>query len=373
MNFMINYNVKNKQAVRQLLDNLFSELPSREKDVLIRRNQLLQELAKKETLKEIGDEYNITRERVRQIENEGVKKLLKALENERDLLKMISDDVSVYLDRNGGAVLEDHLLENFVEQLDLQTYNQNAVLFILDQLIDIVERKAENSDFHIYWVKSDLDTDHVMDLVESLALHLDERNKPYSSEELINYLTGHDLVKSKINHYNSFIEAHDDLELSHLLQNYLNLSKKVNKNILDQWGLSNWPEIRPKKLSDKIFLIFQSHNKPLHFTNVADQINEAGFDKKKICAATVHNELIANKDYTLVGRGIYALKDWGYEKGTVADVIEKILKEGGPMEKDAIYEQVLKQRVVNKSTIYLSLINKEKFVKVDNGKFGLKV
>ncbi len=372
MNFMINYNVQNKQAVRQLLDNLFSELPSREKDVLIRRNQLLQELSKKETLKEIGDEYNITRERVRQIENEGVKKLLKALESEKDLLKLISDDVSVYLDRNGGAVLEDHLIENFVEQLDLQDYNQNAVLFILDQLVDIVEKNSENSDFYSHWVKANLDTDHIMELVESLASYLDEKKKPHSSEDIMSFLTSHDLVKSKMNHYDSFLQSHDDLELSNLLQNYLNLSKKVNKNILDQWGLSNWPEIRPKKLSDKIFLIFQNYKKPLHFTNVADQINEAGFDKKKICAATVHNELIANKDYTLVGRGIYALKDWGYEKGTVADVIEKILTESGPMEKDAIYEQVLKQRVVNKSTIYLSLINKEKFIKVENGKFGLK-
>ena len=127
-NFMISYNVKNKQAVRQLLDNLFAELPSREKDVLVRRNQLLSELAKKETLKEIGDEYNITRERVRQIENEGVKKLLKALKQEKELLNDIEQEVLTYLNRNGGIVLEQYLLDNFISQFDLKHYNQNAEL-----------------------------------------------------------------------------------------------------------------------------------------------------------------------------------------------------------------------------------------------------
>jgi len=369
---MISYKLKNKQAVRQLLDNLFSELPSREKDVLIRRNRLLNELSKRETLKEIGDEYNITRERVRQIENEGVKKLLKAIKREQELLQMIESDVLTYLERNGGAVLEYHLFENFISQNDLQHYNENAVIFVLDNILDSIERKSENDYFHAHWLKKDLNVDHIKALVDYLTNHFEEQKKPLPAYKLMEQLKEHDLVQSKIDLYSRFLQNHEDLELEHLLHNYLSLSKKLEKNILDQWGLSHWPEIKPKKLSEKIFLIFQHSEKPLHFSKVADRINKSKFDKKVICAATVHNELIANGNYTLVGRGIYALKDWGYESGTVADVIEKILKENGPMTKDDIYQSVLKQRMVNKSTIYLSLINKEKFVKADGGKFTLK-
>jgi len=371
-NFMISYNVKNKQAVRQLLDNLFAELPSREKDVLVRRNQLLSELAKKETLKEIGDEYNITRERVRQIENEGVKKLLKALKQEKELLNDIEQEVLTYLNRNGGIVLEQYLLDNFISQFDLKHYSQNAALCVLDNLVEALERQAENDQFHCHWIQKEVDNGHVKEVIDYLVCHLDEKEKPYPSKELMDLLTNHDMVQSKMDHYNQFLSDHDDIELTHLLENYLSLSKKVEKNILDKWGLSHWPEIKPKKLAEKIYLIFEHADKPLHFSGVADRINEAGFDKKSICAATVHNELIANKDYTLVGRGIYALKSWGYESGTVADVIEKILQGNGPMSKEEIYEQVLKQRMVNKSTIYLSLINKDKFVKAEGNKFALK-
>jgi len=369
---MIKYNLKNKQAVRQLLDNLFSDLPSREKDVLIRRNQLLNELSKRETLKEIGDEYNITRERVRQIENEGVKKLLKAASKEKELLKMIEEDILTYLDRNGGVVLEQSLFNNFITQKDLQHYSENAVVFVLDKLIDSIEKGNEDNHFYARWTKKDLDADHVSELVNYLISHLEDNKKAYKTNALMELLSENDLVQSKMNHYNQFLDNHSDLKLTQILQNYLSLSKKVDKNILDQWGLSYWPEIKPKKLSDKIYLIFQHANKPLHFTKVAERINGAGFNRKQICSATVHNELIANKDYTLVGRGIYAWKKWGYQSGTVADIIEKVLKGNGVMSKEDIYEKVLKQRLVNKSTIYLSLINKDKFVKVGNGKFSLR-
>ncbi|HUT21794.1 MAG TPA: sigma factor-like helix-turn-helix DNA-binding protein [Candidatus Bipolaricaulota bacterium] len=371
---MVDYSVKNKQAVRQLLDNLFSELPGREKDVLIRRNQLLKELSKGETLKEIGDEYNITRERVRQIENEGIKKLLKASETKKELIQMIEEDLLNYVERNGGAVLEQSLLDNFVNQLDLEQYNENAVLFVYDKLIDTIVYRSENGDFHSHWHQADLNVDHISELLNNLISHFEENKKPFTSQELFDHLSNHELVVSNAAHYDKYLSkyADDGLNLSFILQSYLNLSKKVKNNILDQWGLAHWPEIKPKKLSEKIYLVFLSSNKPLHFNEVAEKINSAGFDRKNICSATVHNELIANEGYTLVGRGIYALKAWGYHTGTVADVIEKILQESGPMEKDAIYEAVLKQRLVNKSTIYLSLINKDKFVKGEGNKFLLK-
>ncbi|MFZ5365452.1 MAG: sigma factor-like helix-turn-helix DNA-binding protein [Patescibacteria group bacterium] len=369
---MLNYSIKNKQAVRQLLDNLFSGLPSREKDVLIRRNHLLSELSARETLKEIGDEYNITRERVRQIENEGIKKLLRARQAEKELITMIEDDILNYFKRNGGIVLERHLIDNFVGQLDLKHYNQNAAIFVLDILIDPIQRINETEEFHDHWKLIDLEINHVAELIRNLVSQLEEKNEPIAHQELIDMLAGHELVSSNREQFDRFLTEYQDVQLEQLLQNYLNLSKRVNKNILDQWGLSQWPQIRPKKLSEKIALVFQRHNKPLHFSQVAENINQAGFDKKSICAATVHNELIANPDYTLVGRGIYAMKDWGYESGTVAEVIEKILKENGPMSKDDLYERVLKQRLVNKSTIYLSLINKNKFVKIDGNKFTLK-
>jgi len=125
-------------------------------------------------------------------------------------------------------------------------------------------------------------------------------------------------------------------------------------------------------MNDKIYLVMKKQGKPMHFAEIAKAINEAGFDEKKAYPATIHNELILDDKYVLVGRGIYALKEWGYQPGVVADVIESILrKAGGPLTKDEIVSKVLAERMVKKSTIQLALMNKQRFSKVERNKYWL--
>jgi len=111
----------------------------------------------------------------------------------------------------------------------------------------------------------------------------------------------------------------------------------------------------------------------MHFAEIADRINQISFDRKKANAATVHNELILDEKYILVGRGLYGLKEWGYRKGTVADVIEKVITEAGrALSREEIIEKVLGQRLVKKATINLALMNREKFELVGGDKYYLK-
>ena len=85
---------------------------------------------------------------------------------------------------------------------------------------------------------------------------------------------------------------------------------------------------------------------------------------------TVHNELIKDPRFVLVGRGLYALKEWGYEEGQVKDVILKILKEARkPLPKEEILAGVLKQRMVKENTVLLNLNNKKYFLKTPEGKY----
>ena len=110
----------------------------------------------------------------------------------------------------------------------------------------------------------------------------------------------------------------------------------------------------------------------MHFTEIADEINKNAFDGKMAYAPTVHNELILDNKYILVGRGIYALSEWGYKPGNVTDVVEEILKENGPLTKDEIIDKVLEKRNVKKSTVYLSIMNNKSIVKNSKGKYFLK-
>ena len=111
-------------------------------------------------------------------------------------------------------------------------------------------------------------------------------------------------------------------------------------------------------------IILRKAGTPLHFMEIANRIREAHFDHKNVTIQAVHNELIRYPQFVLVGRGLYALHEWGYEPGTVADVIEKILKEKGPLSKKEIISEVAKQRTVKVGTISLNLQKMPYFVRV---------
>jgi len=156
---------------------------------------------------------------------------------------------------------------------------------------------------------------------------------------------------------------------------YLEVSKKIQANQENQLGLVEWPEIKPKGVRDRALLAFKKHGKPLHFTEVAKMIDKLNFNvpNKRTYPQTVHNELIKDTRFVLVGRGTYALADWGYTPGTIKEVIAKLLKDSnGPIHKDEIVDKVLAQRLVAKNTVLMNLNNKTYFDKDSNNKYFLR-
>ncbi len=156
------------------------------------------------------------------------------------------------------------------------------------------------------------------------------------------------------------------------IASYIGLSSELAKNPFSEYGMSSWGAIVPKRMNDKILLVLRKYGKPMHFTEIAQQINETGFDRRKAYPPTVHNELILNKQYVLIGRGIYALQEWGYKPGVVADVIvEAIKKEQRPMTRDELVKVVLAQRMVKRNTVLLALTNKSLFRRCPDGTYEL--
>jgi len=105
----------------------------------------------------------------------------------------------------------------------------------------------------------------------------------------------------------------------------------------------------------------------MHFTEVAKAI--AKYFDKRAHTATTHNELIKDKRFVLVGRGLYALTEWGYSAGIVREVITEILKKHGPLTKEEIIERVLRERYVKPNTIVVNLQNPAYFKRTPEGKF----
>ena len=151
---------------------------------------------------------------------------------------------------------------------------------------------------------------------------------------------------------------------------HLYLGQEFHYNPFGEWGISTWATIRPRRMADKIYLILKKHQEPMHFKDLADHINNYQFDHKKAHPPTVHNELILDKRFVLVGRGMYALREWGYQPGVVAEVIDRVFeKEQKPLTREEIIFGVMKERVVKPGTVYLALTDKSKYTKNADGTF----
>ncbi len=344
----------------ELVDAILASLPNREREVLQKRNALAD--SPKYTLEQIGKDFNVTRERVRQIEKEGLKKI-KTLEAAKSKLPLTDLEAAIaeYLKSHGGIMSENHLVDKLLQ--DRQDQEEKALNFILANILAEKFARVDNlADHYIIWKLEDVNLDEALEIASALKNIIEKNSNPLTLEDLLGKFQSH-------NHFQSIDNKEADNHA--ILEALLNIRKDLNKNILGQWGLANWSTIKPKRMTDKAYLIMLKETRPLHFAEVADLINQANFDRKKAHPATVHNELILDDKYVLVGRGIYALKEWGYQEGTVADIMTKILKEKGPLTKKELTEEVLQQRLVQKTTITLVLMNKDKFVRLEDGTYNL--
>ncbi len=156
-----------------------------------------------------------------------------------------------------------------------------------------------------------------------------------------------------------------------VLLSYLDATKQIGQNGFGQFGLAKWPAINPRGAKDKAYIIFKEQNRPLHFREVTELINQANLGANLAQAQTVHNELIKDNRFILVGRGTYALKEWGYQPGTVKDIIVQTLKDNGSLTKEQILDKVLEARLVKSNTVLINLQNRKYFAREGNGKYSL--
>jgi hypothetical protein len=316
---------------KKICKDLVSDLGEREKEVILRRFGL--EGKEKETLQSIGDSFGITRERVRQIEEGGLDKIKSKLGKYRKVF----EEFFSYFKRFGEVRKEERLLE------ELGGKEKNELIFLLS-LDERFLRLNQSKDFHSLWTTNLISLERVKNLISLVWKKLEKEKKLMSLEEIA-----------------SKFEIKKDL-----LEGFLDISKKIQKNEKGLYGLKEWPEINPRGVRDKAYLVFKELQKPLHFSEVARLIKGSNL-------ATVHNELIRDERFVLIGRGIYALREWGYEPGEVKDVILKILKEEKrPLTKEEILEKVKKQRVVKPNTVFLNLSNKNYFERDEKGRYRIK-
>lgn len=329
-----------------------AHLEPREKQILSGRWGI--EDGEPKTLERIGKLMGLTRERVRQIEKDSFKKLNKfspsnALSQGIDLVFQLIED-------RGGIIREDILLDIAVPNYQTPTARM-GVIFILN-LTPRFNLLKEKGEFYRSWNIAGFDNDSAKKIIEEAGKLLEEEKKPMESAALISAL------KQKT-------DSQDLKNMSDIaIDSYLSVSKLLDKNPFGEWGLASSPAIHPKDVGDKAFLVLEHHGQPEHYGKITELINKHHFDDRVANKESVHNELIKDARFVLVGRGIYALSEWGYKKGVVADIIQEILRDSPePLSRDQIIAKVLKQRLVKRNTIIVGLSNRKLFEKTQDNRY----
>src|SRR3989344_4172636 len=319
---------------KQVVKRLLSSLPDRAQDVIVGRFGFNPE-GKEMTLEAIGKKYSITRERVRQIENYAINHIRKADTYEKEAL--VFDELKKTISKMGGVVSENDLLDNLAKDILTKKY----IHFLLVVGDDFSKIKEDLEFKHRWHVDSNL-SEKIHEAIKKLYSRLGDDEIIPESE----------IIASFLEHLK---DVSDDYKQDEILTRWLAISKNISKNPLGEWGKTKSSNIKTKGVRDYAYLILRKHGSPIHFREVAKLISEVF--KKKAHIATTHNELIKDPRFVLVGRGLYALKEWGYSTGVVRDVILEILKRDGPLPKDKILEKVLKERYVKPNTIMVNLQN----------------
>lgn len=320
----------------------------REREIITRRFGLYD---RRETLEQIGELLGITRERVRQLEKAILIKLRVATENGKvaainNLEKVIIRKLSEMGRVARVSDLTDGLFNSTSDQ------RKRAQIAFIAELAPGLTVVSENDNyFHSIGICEYGDDKKIRTEVDSIVSVIRKNGNPLTIEQL-----------------------HDMLSYEH--PDYVRALASVSKllaHLKDSWGLVKWPTVNPKNIRDKIFVILAENGNPMHFSEIAKFIKNSNFKRKDVTTQAIHNELIKDNRFVLIGRGIYALDTWGFSRGTVADIIANVLKSSAvPLHRDEIVKRVLKSRHVKETTILLNLQSKAQFKRVAKATYALE-
>lgn len=333
-----------KAGVSEILSIIDQE---REREIITRRFGLYD---RRETLEQIGELLGITRERVRQLEKAIIIRLKIAAEDGK--ITAVADLEKIFI-RNLTELgriarvqdLTDHLIGRTTDQRE-----RAHVAFVAELAPNLTVVGENDNYFHAVGIAEYGDEKKIRAEVDEIVKVIKKHGEPLTIEQIHNQMSYE---------HPSHIRA-------------LASVSKLLAHLKDSWGLVKWPTVNPKNIRDKIYVILAEKGKPMHFSKIAASIKDSSFKRKDVTTQAIHNELIKDKRFVLIGRGIYALDSWGFSKGTVSDIIVDVLRDSEtPLHRDEIVKRVLKSRQVKETTILLNLQSKPQFKRVAKATYAL--
>ncbi len=336
-------NLQIETVVNDVLSTIERE---REREIVSRRFGLFD---RRETLEQIGELLGITRERVRQLEKAAITRL-KASAAKGDIPHILTIQDMLVAELNGmGKVAR---ISDLSGKLNKENGKlEQARLSFVAMLAPKLAVVEENDNFyHAVGIAAQHNEKAIKEQVSAVVEAIKGIGEPTTIEAIAQAVKNTDTAHVKA----------------------LASVSKLVATLNGRWGLTKWPMVNPKNIRDKIYVILHESGKHMHFNDIAKSIKDSTFKRKDVTTQAIHNELIKDDRFVLIGRGIYALKEWGYKKGTVADIITEVLKKANePLHRDEIVKRVLKNRYVKETTILLNLQGKPQFKRVAKATYSL--
>ncbi len=331
-----------QKVVQSILGTIERE---REREIISRRFGLFD---RRETLEQIGELLGITRERVRQLEKAVIIRLKAAAERDLPNIKEVEAILTAHLNQMGKVARISDLSQRL--SAGNSKTDQAKVAFLANLSPGIAVIDDNDHFFHSVGLASEHTEKNIRERVGKIIEAISEIGEPTDIKKVAEKVGSSDVKHTEA---------------------LASISKNV-ATLNGRWGLIKWPMVNPKNIRDKIYVILHENKKPMHFNEIAEAIKGSDLKRKDVTTQAIHNELIKDPRFVLIGRGIYALKEWGFKKGTVSDVIAEVLrKEGGPLHRDEIVRRVLKSRRVKETTILLNLQSKPQFKRVAKATYTL--
>ncbi len=333
--------------IEKVANDVLAAIPKeREREIISRRFGLFD---RKETLEQIGELLGITRERVRQLEKAVITSLkVQASDSKLPQVVTAQDTFMALLKELGGVARVSNLSAKLSEE---NSRLDQARISFLAQLCPKLVVIDENDHYYLsVAIKGTQDEKAIKKRIEAIIDTVKALGKPSGIKEIAKQASYDDATEAEA----------------------LASASKSLATLNGKWGLVKWPTVNPKNIRDKIYVILQQKGSHMHFNEIAKAIKESSFKRKEVTTQAIHNELIKDKRFVLIGRGLYALKEWGYATGTVSDIIEKVLRKAGkPLHRDEIVQEVLKSRYVKETTILLNLQSKSQFKRTAKATYDL--
>lgn len=339
--------------IAELVRTLVSGLDRRQRDVLEKRYGLAG--GEMLTLAAVGKQYGITRERVRQIESLALSEVRSKLAKEPAAVRFLSA-VDAYLKRSGRVSREDLLFEELRKGFDERSASTEftAVARFVLEASGRFGYGREDEEWYPHWYLDRADQKKMKTFALQVAKAFRGEKQAVIEEKRHN-----DIVTA--------VSRSQEVSES-VARQHLAISKNFVINQFSDFGLAEWPEVNPRTARDWAYLILKKEQKPLHFVELASKISQFRADKKTN-AQTVHNELIKDERFVLVGRGIYGLREFNLLPGTAREVIVHFLKGNGPLKANDVVKLVLEKRLFKEGTLLINLQNKKYFKRLPDGRY----